>query len=67
MEYTHGAADSEGAPLSFLSRLQRETLKEPFQDSRIFNYIRNPTVVSQPITVLLKALYLLDRRRTLPI
>ena len=58
LERTHGTAwDSEGAPRSFLSRLQRETLlKDPFQDPRVFHYIRNPTVASQPTMVLLKAL-----------
>ena len=56
VECTHGAAwDADGAPLSLLSRLHRETLlKDPFQDSRIFNYTSTPTVASQPITVLLK-------------
>lgn len=54
-------SDPLGALLSFLLRLQRETLKDPFRDSGIFNHTRNPVVASQPITVLLKALYLLNR------
>lgn len=64
VEYTHRAAwDPEGAPRSLLSRLQHETLlKFPFKNSKNCNYICNPTVASQPIIVLLKALFSLDRR-----
>ena len=57
------AWDSEGAPLSFLSRLQQETLlKDPFRDSKSSNHIRTATVTSQPLMFLLKALTRLDKR-----
>ena len=65
VDRTHGAArDShEGMPLSFLSRLQQETLlKDPFRDSRFSHHICNTTVTSLPIMVLLKALTWLDKR-----
>ena len=62
VDHTQGT-DSEGAPLSFLSRLQQETLlKDPFRDSKSSNHIRMATITSQPLMFLLKALTRLDKR-----
>ena len=64
VDHTQGTAwDSQGAPLSFLLRLQQETLlKDPFRDSKSSNPICTATVTSQPLMSLLKALTRLDKR-----
>lgn len=64
VDHTQGTAwDSEGAPLSFLSRLQQETLvKNPFRDYKFSNSFSTADVTSQPLMFLLKALTRLDKR-----